>query len=381
MKFGGKRRKITVEAYEALEARERLEANKLTTIINSIDSAIINIDNAGKIQLYNAATLSLLDTNVSLSGRDIDEIFNLTDENDAKISLKNLVKQTITPTGRTDLRHTFADGETINLLLDIAPVSTSFGQDDDLANGTIIVARDITKQKSLDDERDEFISVVSHELRTPVAIAEGSLSNLQLLMERGAALKTFSQTLNAAHQQILYLGQMVNDLSTLSRAQRGVYMDAEDINIKDLMNELYKKYLPEAQKQKLSLDLDLGVSGVVSVARMAIEEIMQNLITNALKYTDKGGVVLGARPVTDDEGSEEVEFFVRDTGIGISQSDQKHVFQRFWRSEDYRTRETGGTGLGLHVVNQLAAKIGTKIELVSRINHGSTFSFKLPLAK
>jgi signal transduction histidine kinase len=244
--------------------------------------------------------------------------------------------------------------------------------------GSIVIVRDITKQKSLDDERDEFIAVVSHELRTPVAIAEGALSNIQFLVDKGGDVKLLEKTLDDAHQQILYLAQMVNDLSTLSRAQRGVNMDPEDINVKDFLHELHGKYLDSAKKQHLKLELSLHATGIVRTPRMAIEEVMQNFITNAIKYTKKGSVTIGASRVNDGHGPE-VEFSVRDTGIGISKSDQTHVFQRFWRSEDYRTRETTGTGLGLHVVEQLAIKMGTRIELKSRLDHGSTFSFRLPL--
>ena len=110
---------------------------------------------------------------------------------------------------------------------------------------------------------------------------------------------------------------------------------------------------------------------------------MQNLITNSLKYTREGGVTISVKFAKDSGkiNKNKVEFIVKDTGIGISISDQKHVFERFWRSEDYRTRETGGTGLGLHIVEQLARKIGTRLQLKSRINHGSEFSFSLPLLK
>ena len=72
---------------------------------------------------------------------------------------------------------------------------------------------------------------------------------------------------------------------------------------------------------------------------------------------------------------------MRDTGIGISKSDQAHILERFWRSEDYRTRETGGTGLGLYIAAKLARKLGTRIEFTSQLNHGSTFFFALPAAQ
>ena len=103
--------------------------------------------------------------------------------------------------------------------------------------------------------------------------------------------------------------------------------------------------------------------------------MLQNFITNAIKYTDKGSVTLGVRVK-----NKAVEFIVSDTGIGISKTDLKHVFEKFYRSEDYRTRETSGTGLGLYVVQKLARKLATKITATSRLNHGSSFSFSLPTA-
>ena len=262
----------------------------------------------------------------------------------------------------------------------IIPIKNQFSSKSDKElDGVIIMASDITKQKSLDDERDEFIGVVSHELRTPVAIAEGALSNLQLLLDRNGDPHVFASTLDSAHKQILYLGQMVNDLSTLSRAQRGLYMNDEDIDINEFMTSLYDKYSDEAKARGLRMVVDIDVKGKVTVPSMVIEEIMQNLITNAIKYTDKGGVTIGVSPVTND--GKHAKFYVKDTGIGISKSDQEHIFQRFWRSEDYRTRQTNGTGLGLHVVEQLATKIGAKVNVDSELNVGSTFSIILPISK
>ena len=109
-------------------------------------------------------------------------------------------------------------------------------------------------------------------------------------------------------------------------------------------------------------------------SRLYLEELLQNFITNAIKYTTQGSVTIIAR-----SSAGKVMFSVKDTGIGISRSDQNKVFNKFYRSEDYRIRETGGTGLGLYVSTKLARKLHTTIELKSRLNHGSTFSFTLPV--
>lgn len=370
---------VTFDSYRRLSEKEKLQQRRLYTVINSINDSILNVSSRGVVRFYNAATLSLLDTNVNLVNRNIDEIFQLTNENGEKVKVANIISM-IKGGGidRDDLVHTYHDGQKINVYLSILKVRSSFGSTNSQSDlgGYIIIARDITRRKSLEDERDEFISVVSHELRTPVTIVEGALSNIQFALNKNADISKLEDTLDDAHNQVLFLAQMVNDLSTLSRVERNANMESETISIKTIIHDLYAKYRKEAKMHNLALDIDAPNNGNIKIPRMVIEEIMQNLIGNAIKYTKSGGVTVGAKIHSD---TKEVEFYVRDTGIGISKGDISQVFQRFWRSEDYRTRETSGTGFGLHVVKQLAEKVGTKVEIKSRLNHGSTFSFRLPL--
>ena len=371
---------IELRDYNRLKRRERLQTRRLRAVVNNLKDALISISPDGVVQLYNSAALNLLDTNTDILGKDVDQVVQLVDENNNPLLLSRLIKQTKRTTERTDLKLSYGKGQYINLRMAIIPIKNQFGSKNDRdLDGVIIMASDITRQKSLDDERDEFIGVVSHELRTPVAIAEGALSNLQLLLDRNGDPHVFASTLDSAHKQILYLGQMVNDLSTLSRAQRGLYMNDEDIDITEFMTSLYNKYADEAKAHNLRMVVNIDVKGKVTVPSMVIEEIMQNLITNAIKYTDKGGITIGVEPITND--GKHAKFYVKDTGIGISKADQEHIFQRFWRSEDYRTRQTNGTGLGLHVVEQLATKIGAKVNVDSELNVGSTFSIILPVNK
>jgi signal transduction histidine kinase len=196
------------------------------------------------------------------------------------------------------------------------------------------------------------------------------------MQERGVSQDKLAEAAGAAYKQITYLAQMINDLSTLSRAERGVGDSIEPVDVKELLYNLFTKYTPEAQEKDLHLDLDTEHNlPQLETSRLYLEEVMQNFITNAIKYTKKGSVTFGAKM----ESGDAIRFFVKDSGIGISKSDMQHIFERFYRSEDYRTRETSGTGLGLYVVEKLAAKLGTKVDVESRLNVGSTFSFRLPL--
>lgn len=360
------------------QKQERLQADRVVTIMNNLTDATFSTDAHGKVTMYNAACLNLLDTNQSLKGRPIAELFQLTDDGSQAVNLFELLTAATRTTRRSDVRHTYSDGEQIRLELTIAPIKSSFGDQRKGAQlqGYVVIARDVTKEKSLEEERDEFISVVSHELRTPITIVEGSVSNLQVLMNQPKlpAQSVLASTLETAHEQVLYLAKMVNDLSTLSRAERGVADGAEVIDVAEMVQRMHQQYQKDATARGLHLNLDLAPKvGAISASRLYAEELLQNFITNAIKYTNEGTVTIIVK-----KSSNTVNFAVKDTGIGISRGDQQKVFNKFYRSEDYRIRETNGTGLGLYVSAKLAHKLGTQINLTSRLNHGSTFSFSLP---
>lgn len=360
------------EAFHRTRNKEILQRDRLMTLINGMGDAVISTDHKGIVRLYNAAALSLLDTNKTLSGQSVNTVLNLVDDEGNGFNLQSLLKQVKSLTVRRDLSHQFSDGEVMNLYISLSPIRPNYQQK--IQSGYILVLRDITKEKSLEEERDEFISVVSHELRTPIAIAEGSLSNVKLLLERAQTNPSLVATVANAHDEVLYLAKMINDLSTLSRAERGAADVPEQIDVSELMTALFNQYRPQAEAKDLALNLDLQAhNSTVLVSRLYLEEVLQNFITNAIKYTKQGSVTIAAKKTGN-----LIDFSVSDTGIGIAKADQKHVFEKFYRSEDYRTRETNGTGLGLYVVHKLAAKLGTTIQLKSRLNHGSTFSFELP---
>jgi len=358
---------------------EVLQRDSILTLVNNLADAVLSTNKSGVITIYNAASLGILDTNDNLSGKHIDDVITLYNEEDSVVRFIDLLKKSKSVSVLDNL-HTVIGGEDMRLELTYSPIRSSYSQSkrSQAHDGYIIILRDITKSKSLEEERDEFISVVSHELRTPIAIAEGTISNAQLMFERDDIHDDLlREGLATAHEQVLFLAKMVNDLSTLSRAERGVADAAEDIDVKDLVESLFAEYAPEAEKKGLHFNLDTSPKlGTVTASRLYLHELLQNFITNAIKYTKEGSVTLS---VKSEDGK--VAFSVQDTGIGISKADQAKIFQKFYRSEDYRTRETGGTGLGLYVATKLAKKLKCTIAMTSRLNHGSTFSIELPLKK
>lgn len=357
------------------KAQEKMQGIRMNTLINNLADAVISVDPSGKIELYNAASLSLLNTNVALTQLHIDDSIKLTDASGDIVSLMSIASGTRGVTVRDDLTAEI-DSERLRIEVTVSPIRGNYyeSQHGTAAEGYLFILRDITKSKSLEEERDEFISVVSHELRTPITIAEGTLSNAKLMLERDQILPgSLEKVLTDAHEQIIFLSKMVNDLSTLSRAERGAADEPEMIDVKELIHGLHGEYEPQAKKKGLLFDIDLDTEvGSVNASHLYVRELLQNLITNAIKYTKEGTVCLKVR-----KEAENTIFEVKDTGIGISKSDQAKIFNKFYRSEDFRTRETGGTGLGLYVAAKLANKLGTQIEVESRLNHGSTFRFCL----
>lgn len=361
------------------KAKEALQTDRIMTIVNNLSDAVISTDSAGVVQVYNAACLNLLDTNSSLNGRNCNDIISLQNSDGETVDINQELQRAKSVTVRDDLRLKIGD-ELLRIELTHSPIRSSFSRSKgaQTEDGYILILRDITKTKSLEEEKDEFISVVSHELRTPLTIAEGTISNARLIVDRPkTAKKTLADALDAAHDQVVFLARMVNDLSTLSRAERGIADEPELIDVRDLVSKLYTEYLPQAESKNLHFNLDVVAKpGHVMASHLYLKELLQNFITNSIKYTKEGEVNLKVKTTAN-----KVHFEVKDSGIGMSKSDQAKIFDKFYRSEDYRTRETGGTGLGLYVSMKLASKLKTKIELQSRLNHGSTFGFKLPLVK
>ncbi len=354
----------------------RLEKSeeRLLTLLNAMTDAAIEVDTNGEILHYNGAALSLLNSHVDIKGEKLDKLLPLKTENGDKITFAELVKDDPSAITRNDLVTGDKSEGNMNLELKLSPIRmTKRGHHQ--TEGYMLVIRDITRQRSLDEERDEFISVASHELRTPVAIAEANLST--------ALLPGFTElepkvraVLSQAHDNIVFLGELIHDLTTLSRAQRDdLHPDFSLVDLGALVVKLWRDYAALASSKGLELDFKPPTSTVSAVtSEEEVREILQNFITNAIKYTEKGSVTLSIRRRSDNTA----ELEVRDTGIGISASDQKRLFTKFYRSEDYRTRSTTGTGLGLYIARKLADRLDATIELDSKLNQGTSFRLLLP---
>lgn len=360
---------------KSIADKNRLERSRLADVINCLDDGLVVVDEQGTIELSNGMALDLLDSNM-LQGKNLYHAMQLVDKTGKSVDLLKIVHD-LKNTKKSFTSHDFGmmlnDGSLINLYFNVSPIRTGFGVRS--KDGFVVLFRDITREKNIENERDEFIGVVSHELRNPVTIAEGGVSNAVLLSEKSHLPESITHSLKTAHEQLVFLESLINDLSMLTRADRGkLGMSVEPIDVSVIINALIHDYQPFAENKGLELKTNLDPdANKITSSQLYVREILQNFISNSLKYTEKGGLTISSEALP---GS--VSLSVTDTGIGIDRTEQAKLFAKFFRSQDFRVRQISGTGLGLYVSAKLARLLGGNISMRSELNKGSTFTLTLP---
>ncbi len=242
----------------------------------------------------------------------------------------------------------------------------------DDARGFVVVIDDVTRERQLDEVRRSFVTNVSHELRTPVG-AIAVLAETMSASDDPATIERLGERLTtAAHR----LGDMIEDLLELSRTEGDEIAEAEAVAISDVISDVTANLTASAQA--VGVDLVVSVEPVDLVVRgdrRQLRSAVQNLVDNAIKYSDAGGEIrIVARP-----GGKGVSISVADEGIGIPEADLDRVFERFYRVDAARRRETGGTGLGLSIVRHVALNHGGDVSAFSVEGEGTTFTIELPV--
>ncbi len=237
--------------------------------------------------------------------------------------------------------------------------------------------KEIEDLRRLEAFRREFLADVSHELKTPVFAAQGFVHTLL----DGAIddKKVRKKFLKRAAKSLDNLDMLVHDLLTLSQIETGeIKMHFEHFNIVSTAIEVIDQLENKVEKKGLQISLDEEYPKPVFVYADAerIYRVLMNLVSNAIKYTDEGKIEVGFE-VNEDE----VQVFVKDTGIGIPPETLNRIFERFFRVDKSRSKESGGTGLGLAIVKHILEAHNTNVSVISAVGKGSTFSFKLPIGQ
>jgi two-component system phosphate regulon sensor histidine kinase PhoR len=237
--------------------------------------------------------------------------------------------------------------------------------------------KEIDELRKLEAFRKEFIADVSHELKTPIFAAQGFVHTLLDGAVNDKNVRT--KFLKKAAKSLDGLDALVQDLLTLSHIETGqIKMHFETIDMVKLTEEVIEQFEEKAEERKIKLRIDGHPHKVIAYADwQRINQVMTNLISNAIKHSNEEGEVLISFEVT----KKNVITSVRDHGEGIAQEHLVRIFERFYRVDKSRSREKGGTGLGLAIVKHILENHKSKPEVESVIGKGSVFSFRLPRAK
>jgi two-component system phosphate regulon sensor histidine kinase PhoR len=332
------------------------ERAKLAAVLDRMTDGVLIVDAGGNVQFANPAAERLFDVDNAL-GRGVAEV---------------LRQYQLIEAWQRSRETDEAQEESVEL-----PARRQFLQlvvlPDRQTGGSLLVVQDLTRVRRLETVRRDFISNVSHELRTPLA----SLKALTETLRDGALEdpKVAGRFLGRIETEVDALTQMATELLELSRIESGqVPLELEKVSPAKLLNSAAERMRAQAERAGLKLHVEAPVDlPEVQADAPRLEQVLVNLVHNAIKFTRPGGeVVLSAQA----EGNF-IRFAARDSGVGIPEEDLSRIFERFYRVD--HSRSGGGTGLGLSISRHLVETHGGKIWAESVEGQGSTFYFTIPL--
>jgi len=326
-------------------------------VLNHMADGVIMVDKESQIQLLNPAA---------------EKMFGIT----AEQALGHSLPETLRHHQPYDLwHHSLSTGliQTTNFSFsrNLVVQASALPMESSLPGSTLLLFQDITRQQQIEAMRRDFISNVSHELRTPLA----ALKALTETLSDGAL-----EDLPAAHRfldhmeiEVDALTQIVSELLELSRIESGrVPLQLQKVAPHEIVKAAYERLRLQGERAGLRMTLDCAEDlPSVQADSARIQQVMVNLLHNAVKFTPAGGEVTTGAVLQ----GQDVVFFVRDTGIGITPDDLSRVFERFYKVD--RARSGNGTGLGLAISRHLVEAHAGKIWVESELDKGSTFYFML----
>jgi len=245
--------------------------------------------------------------------------------------------------------------------------------DGDLIRGAVVMLRDMTRERKLDKLRKDFIANVSHELRTPLSMLQGYSE--AIVDDIAASPEEHRELAKIIYDESVRMTKLVNELLDMARMESGhIELDRAEIKLKPYLERIQRKFASLARERGIALQLDIQTPHEEVLADPdRLEQVLTNLIDNALRHTPNGGIVtLRAR------GEDLLLLEVSDTGSGIPQEDLPFVFERFYKADKARTRGRAGTGLGLAIAKNIVEAHGGRINVLSKLGEGTTFTISLP---
>jgi two-component system phosphate regulon sensor histidine kinase PhoR len=244
-------------------------------------------------------------------------------------------------------------------------------------DGAVVLLHDITELKRVNEMRSDFVANVSHELRTPLSILRGYIETL--LDNPKTSPKELARILQVMERHSKRLGLLVDDLLTLAELESAnSNLQLSEVNLSELLGKVVHDWERKLAEKQLKMSVDVAATVPIILAdETRLEEVLHNLLDNAVKYSrEKGEIRLHAEQRDDDE----IALSVSDNGVGIGKNDLPRIFERFYRADKARSPESiRGTGLGLSIVKHIAQRHGGRVEAESDPGKGTTIRVLLPL--
>ena len=354
-------------------------------VLNTIDSGVIIVLPTGVIEYINPAAVSLLGGQMAQNflGAKLEDILKL--ENGQGVAIpaqNNLVFYAVNNGQNYTTREYFL----VNLQGQKKPVAFKIITAHSPKNERIVTFYDITSELEAESEQTEFISTASHEMRTPVASIEGYLG-LALNPKTATIDERAKKYLEEAHKSSQHLGKLFRDLLDVTKLDdKRIKAHLTPIEVTSTVRSIAEGQIPKMSEKNIHFTFGSSSSANMNGGRVInqevfaaidvdfLREIINNLIENAIKYTNNGGGIW----VNVRGDGDRVLINVTDTGIGISPEDSKHVFQKFYRADNSETRTIGGTGLGLYIVKERVEAMSGSTWVESTFGEGSTFYVAFP---
>ena len=354
-------------------------------VLNTIDSGVIIVLSTGVIEYINPAAVSLLGGQMAQNflGAKLEDILKLENGQGVVIPAQNNLVFYAVNNGQN---YTTREYFLVNLQGQKKPVAFKIITAHSPKNERIVTFYDITSELEAESEQTEFISTASHEMRTPVASIEGYLG-LALNPKTATIDERAKKYLEEAHKSSQHLGKLFRDLLDVTKLDdKRIKAHLLPIEVTSTVRSIAEGQIPKMSEKNIHFTFGSSSSANMNGGRVInqevfaavdvdfLREIINNLIENAIKYTNNGGGIW----VNVRGDGDRVLINVTDTGIGISPEDSKHVFQKFYRADNSETRTIGGTGLGLYIVKERVEAMSGSTWVESTFGEGSTFYVAFP---
>ena len=364
-------RKVRAALLNVLEDTDELrrsavdERNKTMAIIENLTDGVILLNKKKQIEIINSPATELFNIGKKeaigkcfvdlLDIENIPEIKKILIDKDR---IKNIYREEVTT----------LDG----LHLEITSVLL---KDEIEEKGFLIIIHDVTKEKLIEKMKTEFVSVAAHQLRTPLSTIKWTIRMI-LDGDVGEVSEEQRELLEQTYISNERMIRLINDLLDVSRIEEGrLLYNQEDTQIEDVLDSVIEASQEMLRNKNMVLEVNKKETPKVKIDKEKIGVVIQNLLENAIKYTEQGGKI----KITLDNDEKNVIFKIEDSGVGIPKSQQDRIFTKFFRAENVTRMETNGTGLGLYTTKNIVQAHKGQIWFESEENKGTTFYFTIPI--